>query len=124
MRHEGERLFDDAIQIHVGKLSGSGAREIQQIVDDFAGAKSLLDDFVDDGVARISFRHLLRQHLDVVGNHGERRVDFMSHAGRQQSQGGQLLRLGQLFFHTIALGDVIKEEQAADAFGRLAHQRA
>ena len=124
MRHEREGFFDDAIQVDVGEFPGSGARKVQKIIDDFAGAKRLLDDFVDDGVARITVRHLLRQHLDVVGDDGQRRVDFMRDARGQQSKGRQLLGLGQLFFHAVALGDVVEQQQAPDAFGRLADQRS
>ena len=66
MRHQRQRFFHHAIQIHVGQFARAGARKIQQVVDDLAGAEGLLDDFFDDGVPGIIFRHLFGQHLDVI----------------------------------------------------------
>jgi hypothetical protein len=66
--YKRQRLFHNAVYINVRGLCGPSAREIEQIVDDFAGAEGLLDDFFDDRLARVTFRHLLRQHLNIVRN--------------------------------------------------------
>src|SRR5208283_3057796 len=59
MRDQRQRFFHNAIQVHIGKLAGARSREIQQVIDNFAGAEGLLDDFFDNGVARIAVAHLL-----------------------------------------------------------------
>ena len=66
MRNQRESFFEYGIEIHFAKLRGAGARKIQQVVDDLAGAESLLDDFFDERVARIVGWKLLRQHLNVI----------------------------------------------------------
>src|SRR5713226_5789859 len=123
MRDQRQRLLDHAIYVNVGKFGDPGAREIQQVVDDFAGAKRLLHNFLDDGVTRIIAGHLLGQQLDEVGDDRERRVDFVGHAGGKQSERRELLGLGHLLFHALALGDVVEEQQTANALAGLADQR-
>ena len=67
MRDQRKRFFDNAVQVSLSANSGgAGAREIQQVVDDFAGAERLLDDFSINWLPRIAVGQLLRQHLDVV----------------------------------------------------------
>src|SRR5256885_7559570 len=122
MGDQGESLFNHAIYIDIGKLGGPGAREIQKIVDDFAGTESLLDDLVDDAVARIVTGHLLGQHLYVIGDDGERSIDFVGHAGSEQTERGELLGLRHLLFQTLALRHVVKKKQPADALTRFADQ--
>src|SRR5208337_4161348 len=68
MRDQRKRFFHEAIQVHIGKFAGPGSREIQQVINNLAGAKGLFDDFFDDGVARITIGHFLGKHLDVVGD--------------------------------------------------------
>jgi len=48
---------------------------------------------------------LFRKHLRVEENHGQRRVDFVSHTRRQQSDGGKFIGLGKLGFELDTLGD-------------------
>ena len=86
MGDQGQRLFHHAIQIHVRQFTRPGAGKIQQLIGDFAGPKSLLDDFFDDGVARIVFRHLFGKHLNVIGDYRQGRVHFVRHTGRQQAE--------------------------------------
>src|SRR5579859_1303189 len=123
MGNQRKGFLDHPIDIDIGQLSGTGTREIEEVVDDFAGAKGLLDDFFDDAVARIIAGHLLGQHLNVIGNDRQRSIDFVSHAGGKQAEGGQLLGLRHLLFHALALGDIVKEEEPADAFASFADQR-
>src|SRR6202158_1024047 len=124
VRNERKSFFDDAIDVDIGQLGGAGAREIQKVIDNFAGPERLLDDFVDDGVARIFVGHLLSKHLNVVGDDRERRIDFVRHTGSEQAEGRELLRLGHLLFHALALRDVVEEQEAADALAGLADQRS
>ena len=97
------------------EFGGRGAREIQQRVDDFAGAEGLLGDFFEQrgffGVAR----NLFGEHLRVGGDHGQRRVDFMRDAGGQQSDGAEFVGLDQAALEFGAVGDVVEDDQAADA---------
>jgi hypothetical protein len=82
MLHERERFIEDRVDIDFDKLRRAGSREIQKVVDDFAGAESLLHDLIDRLLLRIVRGKLLRKHLDIVRNHSERRIYFMRHAGR------------------------------------------
>ena len=66
MGDERKGFFHDAIYVDIRGLGSSGARKVQKVVDDFAGAKCLLDDFLDDRLARVAVRHLLGEHLDIV----------------------------------------------------------
>ena len=43
-----ERLLDHAVQVDVAEGGGGGAREVQQRIDDLAGAEGLLGDLVED----------------------------------------------------------------------------
>src|ERR1700731_1475470 len=122
--HQRQGLFDDTVYINVRGFGRAGPRKIEQIVNDFAGAERLLDDFVDDGLAGGSRPHLLRQHLNVVGDDRERRIYFVRDAGREKPKRGQLLGLRHLLFHALALGHVIEEQETADAHIRFAYQRS
>ena len=102
------------------KVRHARAREIQQVVDDFTGAEGLLHDLFDQRLPRIARRQLLGQHLNVAGNHCQRRIDLVRHAGCQQAQGGELLRLQELALQVRALGDVVEQDELADAFSFLA----
>ena len=57
---------------------------------------------------------LLGQHLRVGGDDGQRRVDFVRHAGGQQADGAELVGLHQAALQFVAVGDVVEDDQAAD----------
>ena len=111
---QAHRLADHLVQIHRREFRGRGAREIQQRVDDLAGAESLLGDLFEQrrffGVAR----NLFGEHLRVGGDHGQRRVHFVGHAGGQQSDGAQFVGLHQAALEFGAIRDVLEDDQAAD----------
>ena len=123
VRDQGQRFFDHGVQIHFGKFRRAGARKIQQVVDDLAGAERLLDDFVDQLMPRIAAGQLLRQHLDVVGDHRQRRVHFVRDAGGQQAQRSELLGLHHLFFQAHPLRDVVHQDQPPDPVAGFSDQR-
>src|ERR1017187_2802078 len=118
-----KRVVDDAIQIHVVELGARRAREVQQAVDDLGGAESLPRDLVQQfgflGIAT----YLFCQHLGIRRDYGEWRIDLVGHTRRQQSDGGELFRLGELRFQLDAFGDVVHDDQAADHAEVLADQR-
>ena len=58
--------------------------------------------------------HLLGQHLRVGGDHRQRRIHFVRHAGRQQADAAQLVGLHQALLQFGAVGDVVEDDQAAD----------
>ncbi len=70
------------------------------------------------------FRHLLGQHLRVGGDHGERRVDLVRHAGGQQADAAELVGLHQALLEFGAIGDVVEDDQAADLLLVFRNQRA
>ena len=111
MLHQRQRLFEHGVQIHFHGFGAARARKIQQVVDDFAGAERLLHDALDRLLPRIVGRNLLRQHLDVIGDHRQRRVHFVRHARRQQAQRRELLGLQHLIFQAHALRDVVQQNQ-------------
>ena len=115
MLDERQSFFEHGVDIDFDEFGGAGAREIQQIVDDFAGAEGLLHDALDRFLARIVGGNLLGEHLDVIGDDGERRIYFVRHAGGEQAERSELLGLHHLIFHAHALGDVVEKNQAAEA---------
>ena len=54
---------------------------------------------------------LLRQHLRVGGDHRQRRIHFVRHAGRQQSDRRKFVGLGELDFQFDPLRDVVHDHQ-------------
>ncbi len=123
MFQQRQRVGDHFVHIHIADLASAGAREIQQIVHDLRGAESLPRDlFQQARLLRIALQ-LLAQHLRVGGDHGQRSVDFVSHAGRQQSDGRKFVGLRKLGFKFDALGDVIHDDQPADDLELARHQR-
>ena len=123
MRHQRKRFFHDSVHIDIRQLRGAGPRKIQQVVHDFARAERLLHDFFNNRMPRIVFRHLLCQHLNVIGNHGQRSVHLVRHSRRQQAERRQFLRLRHLLFHPLALRHVVEQQQPSDPLAGLAHQR-
>ena len=124
MLHQRQRLAHDFVQIHGDEFRGRGAREIQQRIDDLAGAEGLPRDFFEQRRLLRVARNLLGQHLRVGGNHRQRRVDFMRDARRQQPDGAQLVGLHQPPLQLGAVGDVVEDDQAADARRRRAKPAA
>ena len=70
--------------------------------------------FSSTGPRRASPLQLLGEHLRVGGDDGQRRVDFVGHAGGQQADGAELVGLRELSFERDALGDVVDQDDAAD----------
>ena len=116
-------FFHYAIDINIGKFGGAGARKVKEIIYDFAGAEGLLDDLVDNVVPGIILGHLLGKHLNVVGDDGKRRVDFVGDAGSEKAERSELLRLRHLLFHALALRDIVEKQEAANALTGFADQR-
>ena len=84
VRHQRQCFFDHMIHVNVRNFRSAGTRKIQQIIHNFAGSERLLHNFFDNRMSWIVFRHLLGQHLNVVGNHCQRRIYFMRHTRRKQ----------------------------------------
>jgi len=124
MGYQRQRFLDNAVHVDVRGFGGSRARKIQKIVDDFAGTKCLLDDLLDDRLPRITVRHLLCQHLDVIRNHSQGRIYFMGDSRGEESKRRQLLGLRHLLCHTLALRDIVEEQETPDTLGGLADERS
>ena len=79
----------------------------------------------------VSGKHA-QQHLRVRRNASQRRVHFVGHAGRQQTDRRKFLALLQLLFESDARGYVFEHNQRAGLFLRILqrsdrdvqHQRA
>ena len=69
--------------------------------------------FSRTGPSRGIAAHLLREHLRVGRDDGERRVDFVGDAGGEQADGTELVRLCELVFERDAFGDVVDQDDAA-----------
>src|SRR5580658_3389999 len=123
MLHQRESFLQHVVDIHFDEFSGASARKIQKIVDDFAGAESLLDDALDGLLARIIRGNLLGEHLNIIGNHRERRIHFVGDACGEQAKRRELLGLDHLIFQAHALGDVVEQYQSAQAGAVLPDQR-
>src|SRR5580658_9592987 len=122
-QHRRESFLQHVVDIHFDEFSGASARKIQKIVDDFAGAESLLDDALDGLLARIIRGNLLGEHLNIIGNHRERRIHFVGDACGEQAKRRELLGLDHLIFQAHALGDVVEQYQSAQAGAVLPDQR-
>src|SRR5580698_795684 len=111
---QSQGVGDYFVHVDVTDLAAAGAREIQQVVDDLRGAEGLPRDLLEQAsLLRISLQ-LLAQHLGVGGDYRQRRVDFMGHASRQQTDGRKFIGLRKLGFELDALGDVVHDDQAPD----------
>src|SRR5580698_10142218 len=120
---QSERVGDYFVDIHIADLAATGAREIQQVVYDLRGAEGLPRDLLEQGgLLRIALQ-LLAQHLGVGGDDGQRSVDFVSHACREQADGGKLIGLGELGFEIDAFGDVVHDHKPANDLEGAGDQR-
>src|SRR5437868_13492244 len=61
----------------------------------------------------IAIRYLLQEHLCIGRDAGQRRVDFVSYACRQQADRGKLLAFEELLFELGALGYVFDNNQGS-----------
>ena len=77
-RHRGGDQRRDANRFACPRTVGD---QVEQIVDQRRGAERLLLHFFQEPVFRIVRRNVLQQELRIRGNAGERRVDFVRHAG-------------------------------------------
>ncbi len=87
MLQQRERFRNDLVEVDGAEFRGAGAREIQQVVDDLRSAEGLARDFFQQRAELGVAIDLLGQHLRVAGDDGQRRIDFMRHAGGQQADG-------------------------------------
>src|SRR5689334_11793699 len=67
MLDQRKSFLDYAVKIHFAELGRRGPREVQQAVDDFAGAEGLLSDLLEHARFLLILGHLLGQHLRVTG---------------------------------------------------------
>ena len=108
----------DRIDIHRPEVAASHAGKIKQAVHDLGGAEGLLRDLVQHRLQAclrvIVATQLFAQHLRVAGYHRERRVHLVRYSRREQTDGGELLRLRELRFHVDAVCDVVHDHDAAD----------
>ncbi len=123
MLQQRERFLNYAIQLHFGEFRGRRAREIQQRIDNLAGAESLPRDLFQNARLLLIFRHLLGQHLGVGRNHGERRIHLMRHARRKQPDTRKLVGLHQAALQFGAIRHVVEDHQAPDPLHVAGHQR-
>ena len=87
MLEKRQSLVDDLVEVNVLELGSAGAREIQQAVDDLRSTEGLVRDLLQQGRALLITLKLLGEHLRVRRDNRQRRIDFMSDAGREQSDG-------------------------------------
>ena len=94
---------------HLG-LHGLLAAEGQQLADQGGGAQRVLVhlvQFLERGIAR---RMAHQQEFAIADDDGEQIVEVVRDAARQLAHGLHLLRLGELGFQRLLLGDVDKIE--------------
>ena len=72
---------------------------------------------------RIGFGEHAQKHLSVRGNPGQRRVHFVGHTGRKQSDRRQLLALLQLFLEPYAGSYIFHHHQSPGALVRVNAKR-
>ena len=76
----------------------------------FAARNVCCSIFSSSRVLRIVGSAPLEQHLRVTGDDGERRIDLVRHARRQQADGRHLLRNLKLLLQSDPLGDVLDQQ--------------
>ena len=94
-------------------LSAPGRDSVQQAVDDLGGAECLALDLLEQHRPRIQRIGALEQHLREARDAGQRRVDFVRDAGRQQADRRHLLRDLQLLLEPDAVGHVLEQQNRA-----------
>src|SRR5205085_1747994 len=90
--------------------------EVEQVVDEVRGAERLLLHFLQQPVFRIVGRRLGEEELRVRGDAGERRVDLVRDAGREEAERSQALLVLQLALEAHALGDVADDDDDSMMF--------
>jgi hypothetical protein len=94
-------------------------RVVRWVKDD----ELVLGDLVEQSALLFVALKLLRKHLRVRRNNGQRRVHFVRHSRRQQSDGRKLVGLRELRFQIDTLGNVIHDDQPANHVEFPRHQR-
>ena len=109
MLQQREDVGDDGIHVDGAGLELSWARQVQETVDDLRSPDGLSLDFLEElrvGPVRI---RALEQHLSKAGNPGQGRIDLVSHAGSQDTDGRHLLGDLQLLLELHAIRRVLDQ---------------
>jgi len=102
--HKRQRLFHDAVT-SMSVASAAPVREkIEQIVDDFAGAEGLLDDFFNDSTGAGLLPASASPTSEYSSKSPQGRVYFVSDTGREKPKRGPFFCLRHLLFHALPLG--------------------
>jgi hypothetical protein len=108
-----ENVRDGYVEIDRAHVAARRPGEVEQAVDDLRGTERLPLDLLEQLRPRVLRIGLIEQHLGEARDARERRVHFVRHTGREQTDGGHLLRQAQLLLQIGALGDVFENDDPA-----------
>ena len=91
------------------KEVGGVPGEVEQVLDDPGDPVGLGLDLLQD-LGEVGVGELLLEHLDVARDAGQRGVDLVGHARREEPDRGQLLRGQELLLEADLLGDVLEDD--------------
>ena len=111
-----KRALDEIVDVEKFFLSGSGAREFEQVLHDARGAAGLAMreiELAGEGFVIASLAGALAKQFGDAENGGERIIQFVGDAGEHLAHGGEFFRLNKLFFEALEVGDVAAGEHHA-----------
>ena len=103
-------LLHHAVEIQHARFEDLLAAEGQQLPGQSRGALSGLVDLHEAGPQRIARAQLAEQQLAVAVDHRQQVVEVVRHAARQPPDRFHLLRLLELGFQRLALGNVMRDD--------------
>ena len=109
MLQQRQDVSDHVVELDRHEARTTLAREVEQVVHDLRCALGLSLDLVEKRRLGITSLGLILQHLGKAADAGERRVDFVGHAGGQEAKSRHLLLELKLGLELDPCGDVLED---------------
>jgi len=87
MFQQTDALFQKVVDVNDTEFSGLNPGKIQKVIHNLSGPIALFFNFIQNIVMGVSARMFANEHLSKAADACQRRVDFMGHAGGDESQG-------------------------------------
>ena len=111
---QGQHVADDDVQVDRTRVSPpDGRARLSRLLTIFAARNVCCSIFSSSCVRGSSGVGPVEQHLGEARDAGQRRVDLVGHAGREQADRRHLLRQPELLLEVRAIGDVLEHDNPA-----------